>query len=84
MGFEGYLFNSSVGPMQRRRDVRIAVLLEQHRQRRLSMYEDPHMLARASQRASKLCMKRAEVIGLIHAHDYNCKIRERSHLCGRV
>lgn len=74
MGFEGYLFNSLVGPMQRRRDVRIAVLLEQHRQRRLSMYEDPHMLARASQRASKLCRKRAEVIGLIHAHDYNCKI----------
>ena len=74
MGFEGYLFNSSVGPMQRRRDVRIAVLLEQHRQRRLSN-EDPHiLLARASQRASKLCRKRAEVIGLIHAHDYSCKI----------
>jgi len=76
MGLEGYLFNSSVGPMQRRRDVQIAVLLEQHRQRRSGMHdEDPHiLLARASQRASKLCMKRAEVIGLIHAHDYNCKI----------
>ena len=76
MGLEGYLFNSSVGPMQRRRDVQIAVLLEQHRQRRSGMHdEDPHiLLARASQRASELCRKRAEIIGLIHAHDYDCKI----------
>ena len=74
MGFEGHLFNSSISPMQRRREVLFAVLLEQHRQRRLSN-EDLHiLLARASKRASKLCMKRAEVIGLIHAHDYNCKI----------
>jgi len=76
MGLEGYLFNSSVGPGQRRRDVQIAVLLEQHRQRRSGMHdEDLHiLLARASQRASKFCRKRAEVIGHIHAHDYNCKI----------
>jgi hypothetical protein len=76
MGLEGYLFNSSVGPMQRRREVRVAVLLEQHRQRRSGMHDkDLHiLLARASQSASKLCRKRAEVIGLIHAHDYNCKI----------
>ena len=74
MGLEGYLFNSSISPMQRRKEVRIAVLLEQHRLRRLSIHdEDPHiLLARASQGASKLCRKRAEVIGLIHAHDYNC------------
>ena len=78
MGLEGYLFNSSVGP--RRKEVRIAVLLEQHRQRCLGIYDeddddDLHiLLARASQRASKLCRKRAEVIGLIHAHDYDCKI----------
>ena len=69
---------SSVGPMQRRKEVRIAVLLEQHRQRHLSMHDDDEdlhiLLARASQRASKLCRKRAEIIGLIHAHDYNCKI----------
>ena len=72
MGLEAHLFNSSVGPMQRRREVQIAVLLEQHRQRRLNN-EDPHvLLASASQRASKLCRKRAEIIGLIHAHDYNC------------
>ena len=80
MGLEGYLFNSSVGPTQRRKEVRIAVLLEQHRQRCLGIYDeddddDLHiLLARASQRASKLCRKRAEVIGLIHAHDYDCKI----------
>jgi len=78
MGLEGHLFNSSVSPMQRRREVQVAVLLEQHRhrqqQRRLSMHdEDLHiLLARASQRASKLCRKRAEIIGHIHAHDYNC------------
>jgi len=71
MGLEGYLFNSSVGPMQRRKEVQIAVLLEQHRQRRSGMHDkNMHiLLARASQRASKLCRKRAEVIGLIHAHD---------------
>ena len=74
MGLEGYLFNSSVGPMQRRKEVQIAVLLEQHRQCRSGMHDkNMHiLLARASQRASKLCRKRAEIIGHIHAHDYNC------------
>ena len=75
MGLEGYLFNSSVGPMQRRKEVQIAVLLEQHRLRRSGMHDkDMHiLLARTSQRASELCRKRAEIIGLIHAHD-DCKI----------
>jgi len=76
MGLEGYLFNSSIGPMQRRKEVQIAVLLEQHRLRRSGMHDkDMHiLLARTSQRASELCRKRAEIIGLIHAHDYDCKI----------
>ena len=69
-GLEGYLCANSVayrgGPQQRRKDIQEAVLNEQHRQQRDDA-EDPRMLAKVSRRASSLCRKRAQVIGLIHA-----------------
>ena len=69
-GFEGYLCANSPayrgGPQQRRKDIQEAVLNEQHRQQRDDAV-DPRILAKVSRRASSLCRKRAQVIGLIHA-----------------
>jgi len=69
-GLEGYLCANCLayrgGPQQRRKDIQEAVLDEQHRQQSDDV-EDPRMLAKVSKRASRLCRKRARVIGLIHA-----------------
>jgi len=69
-GLEGYLCANSKafrgGPQQRRKDIQEAVLNEQHRQQSDDV-EDPRILAKVSKRASRLCRKRAHVIGLIHA-----------------
>ena len=69
-GLEGYLCANSKafrgGPQQRRKDIQEAVLNEQHRQQSDNV-DDPRVLAKVSRRASSLCRKRAQVIGLIHA-----------------
>ena len=70
LGLESYLFHSaghSGGPVQRRKEIRMAVLLEQIRQDNLSIHKDPAELARVSERTSSLCRQRAQIIGLIHS-----------------
>ena len=70
LGLESYLFDSAGhrgGPVQRRKEIRTAVLLEQIRQDNLSIHKDPAELARVSERTSSLCRQRAQIIGLIHS-----------------
>ena len=71
LGLESYLFGSAAGhrggPVQRRKEIRTAVLLEQIRQDNLSIHKDPAELARVSERTSSLCRQRAQIIGLIHS-----------------
>jgi len=75
LGLESYLFDSlghRGGPVQRRKEIRTAVLLEQIRQWQdnLSIHKDPAELARVSERTSSLCRQRAQIIGLIHSSEY--------------
>jgi len=84
LGLESYLFDSAGhrgGPVQRRKEIRTAVLLEQIRQDNLSIHKDPAELARVSERTSSLCRQRAQIIGLIHSSWVWCIDRVVEKLC---
>ena len=66
MGLEIYLSKSTCkGVMDRRRSIRVAVLLEQSRQVAAGIL-DPVKMAKISETESALSQRRSQIIGLLH------------------